>query len=58
MRRPIPPKKTLWRRWFAWYPVNVSGQQVWLEWIWRRKEFMGYFYDVRHSLTDARGSDL
>jgi hypothetical protein len=25
-----------WRPWFAWRPVVIDGQRVWLEWIYRR----------------------
>lgn len=25
-----------WRKWFAWHPVVVDGERVWLEWIYRR----------------------
>lgn len=25
-----------WRRWFAWHPVQVRGQRVWLHWVERQ----------------------
>ncbi len=25
-----------WHRWFAFYPVKVRAQWVWLEFVWRR----------------------
>lgn len=25
-----------WHRWFAWYPVTVGTEWVWLEWVERR----------------------
>jgi len=25
-----------WHRWFAWYPVTISGQKVWLEVVERQ----------------------
>jgi hypothetical protein len=25
-----------WRPWFAWYPVMVDNDKVWLEWVYRR----------------------
>jgi hypothetical protein len=29
--------RTKWHRWFAWYPVVVAGQWVWLETVERRE---------------------
>ena len=26
-----------WRKWFAWRPVNVHGNRVWLKTVYRRK---------------------
>ena len=26
-----------WHRVFAWWPVVIDGQTVWLEWYWRRQ---------------------
>jgi hypothetical protein len=26
-----------WEKWFAWYPVEICDEWVWLEIIWRRK---------------------
>jgi hypothetical protein len=34
---------TGWCRWFAWYPVSVGGERVWLEWVERR--FAGFVLD-------------
>lgn len=25
-----------WRPWFAWKPVMIENERVWLEWIYRR----------------------
>jgi hypothetical protein len=25
-----------WQQWFAWYPVKIKGQRVWLKTIYRR----------------------
>jgi hypothetical protein len=25
-----------WRRWYAWYPVRIDGERVWLEYVYRR----------------------
>ena len=34
-----------WKKSFAWLPVNIGGQTIWLEWIYRR--FWGTHYQVR-----------
>lgn len=26
-----------WIKWFAWRPVNIHGQQVWLKTVYRRR---------------------
>ena len=26
-----------WHRWFAWHPVRVRDEIVWLETVWRRE---------------------
>jgi hypothetical protein len=34
------PRKTeymAWKKWFAWYPVIIHGQKIWLKTIYRRK---------------------
>lgn len=40
-----PRPDTYWKPWFAWYPVKIedTGETVWLEWIWRHREY----YTVR-----------
>jgi hypothetical protein len=45
-----------WRPWFAWRPVVVGKERIWLEWIFRRTRItysgMGdYFSEVE--FTDA-----
>ena len=25
-----------WRKWFAWYPVKIENERVWLEYVYRR----------------------
>ncbi len=39
-----PKNYQLWRRWFAWYPVELeNGDRAWLEIVERRKWYMaGY----------------
>lgn len=34
----VPRKQTVspWRPWFAWRPVKVNGQTIWLQRIYRR----------------------
>jgi hypothetical protein len=29
-------KKRQWNKWFAWYPVSVLEERVWLEWVERK----------------------
>ena len=40
-----------WRRWFAWYPIQLSyensGRRAWLEWVERKTDnVQGYL--IRH----------
>lgn len=28
-----------WKPYFAWWPVQIEGQMVWLEWVKRRSEW-------------------
>ena len=28
-----------WRPWFAWYPLLINGQSVWLRTVLRRSEY-------------------
>lgn len=30
----------VWHRWFAWHPVNIDGDRVWLETVMRRDTFV------------------
>jgi len=34
----VPRKRTIgpWKKWFAWYPVNVNNNRVWLKTVYRR----------------------
>ena len=41
-----------WNRWFAWRPVHIADEWVWLEWVERRPVETIYpmlvpFYDYR-----------
>lgn len=29
--------KSPWEQWFAWYPVKVHNERVWLKTVYRRK---------------------
>lgn len=47
-----PPKpRPLWTPWFAWMPVYIDGQMVWLEWVERTCVGTGFdgskWYTVR-----------
>ena len=35
----FPRKVTIgkWKKWFAWYPVNVHNKRTWLKTVYRRK---------------------
>ncbi len=37
MRWPVLDNYGHWRRWFAWYPVQIEDDWVWFEWIERRE---------------------
>ena len=38
----------MWRRWFAWYPVELEDRNVWLNWVERRfKNQDSVFYEYR-----------
>lgn len=47
-QKPIP-EPSPWRKWFAWYPVEIDGENVWLEWIERYCEGRG-----DHTAVDYR----
>jgi hypothetical protein len=34
-------KKKQWNAWFAWFPVTVGKERVWLEWIERQGQCVG-----------------
>ena len=45
-----------WRPWFAWRPVVIDNERIWLEWIFRRtKVYWGGGGDVMYEVefTDA-----
>lgn len=31
-------KNWSWRSWFAWFPVSIGGEKVWLEFVDRKLE--------------------
>jgi hypothetical protein len=33
-----PPTEPQWHSWFAWYPVVIGDQKVWLEFVERKGE--------------------
>ena len=40
MRWPIEkPAEPEWHRWFAWKPISVGNQTVWLEWVDRKAKY-------------------
>lgn len=36
MRLPIRDEMHHWTRWFAWFPVEIDGERVVGEMVWRR----------------------
>lgn len=38
---PEPPRRSLkeWRIWFAWFPVEIEGEFVWLERVLKRRHW-------------------
>lgn len=35
------PRHIKWHRWFAWFPVNISDDEVaWLQYVERRAELL------------------
>lgn len=43
----------IWRPWFAWYPVIVDNERVWLEWVYRRKLTHHSTMDTYHEVQYA-----
>jgi hypothetical protein len=37
----------VWERWFAWHPVQVYGEWVWLEFV--RRRFMACIWDYTNA---------
>lgn len=40
MRRPHKPRRSGWRPWFAWRPVVIGSEWVWLELVERREVYV------------------
>jgi len=36
-------KKNAWHRWFAWHPVKIDNQTVWLEMVERSSRVSGMY---------------
>lgn len=58
MRWKDKPKSDLspWRKWFAWLPVKIDDENVWLEWVERYLEkYPDYtVVDYRHIAIGER----
>lgn len=52
-----PQERTDWRRWFAWYPVTINGQAVWLEYVYRKAEHDGYLPRWFYKFKNGEDSD-
>lgn len=42
-----------WHRWFAWHPVRIGRDVVWLEWTLRREYFWANFDSCGHACDYA-----
>ena len=42
MRKKLDDPFKVWRRWFAWYPIEVGDTLVWWEWVERRWRMSGW----------------
>lgn len=42
------PKRTEWHLWFAWFPVPIDQQYVWLERVYRKAVPGLYGYDFEY----------
>jgi hypothetical protein len=47
-------KRSEWRPWFAWRPVEIDGRSVWLEFVERRRIYghSSYVWDHRRPNAD------
>lgn len=36
----------VWRRWFAWHPIQMDGELVWFEWVERCGTLRQHGYDT------------
>jgi len=59
-------KRSIWHRWFAWYPVVVSVEEQLDHWVWfehlERKWSLGRYGDkgrwkYRHPMVGGKQSD-
>lgn len=46
-----------WRPWFAWRPVVIDGERVWLEWIFRRTKVHTPYYSGGDALYEVEFTD-
>ena len=42
----VKPAPKEWNLWFAWYPVTIGNERVWLEWVERKTTAYGAWGDV------------
>ena len=36
-----------WNRWFAWYPIVINDERVWLEYVERKLTFESWAWQFR-----------
>jgi hypothetical protein len=53
MRWTIKEPKTEWHRWFAWHPVKVEHQYVWLEKVYRKGQRVPYGWDYDYRVEGS-----
>lgn len=48
----VVANRKIWRPWFAWRPIWIGDNLVWLETVWRRHHvgYEGSGWDVEYSL--------
>lgn len=46
-----PKDECEWHKWFAWHPVMIGNQSIWLETIQRKMRYIGWeMYTVEYKL--------
>lgn len=51
MRFRIKTSHTEWHRWFAWHPVKIEHEYVWLEVVHRKGQQVPYGWDYEYRVV-------